>query len=248
MDMPNLPYGISGVYEIKNVVNGHRYIGSSIDVYRRWRSHASYLNRNASECRKLQRAWNKYGEDNFAFQVISFCEPEETLALEQKALDELKPEYNLARSTTAPTLGMTYSEETRRKMSRSQSGKKNPMYGKSPSEETRQKLSDAHRGKNNSFYGKTHSEETRRRLSEIAKKRWAENPPIRTEEHNRHIGEALRGNKNSKGLKFSEEHKRKISEALKGRHVSDETRQKISEARRKSYEQKQLSAAKEALT
>lgn len=30
---------LSGVYEIRNTLNNKRYIGSSINIYRRWRDH-----------------------------------------------------------------------------------------------------------------------------------------------------------------------------------------------------------------
>ena len=39
---------ISGVYKITNKINEHSYIGSSIDIYKRWITHKWYLNRNKS--------------------------------------------------------------------------------------------------------------------------------------------------------------------------------------------------------
>ena len=240
MNIPDIPRGLSGIYQIKNIESGHRYIGSSIDINRRLLDHASHLRRNSNECSHLQNAYNKYGDACFECQILLLCPENKTLYYEQAFLDRFHPRYNIARSVTAPTLGLKYSEKTRKKMSRSQSGKNNPMYGKSPSKIHRERISAALSGEKNSFYGKTHSKETRQLLSEQMKQRWADGVYVRTAEHNRKIGEGLRGNQNAKGLKFSEEHKRKISEALKGMKRSEETKRKISESRKKMFAQRRL--------
>ena len=98
------------------------------------------------------------------------------------------------------SIGRVVTEETRAKMSKSQSGRKhkpetlelmsknnagsnNPRYGIEVSEETRQKLSIAGKGKKHSeeaiakmrkaATGKKHSEETRRKMSESHRRRLA---------------------------------------------------------------------------
>lgn len=53
---------LSGVYEIRNTLNNKRYIGSSINIYRRWRDHKRMLNLSVHPNKHLQSAWNKYGE------------------------------------------------------------------------------------------------------------------------------------------------------------------------------------------
>lgn len=90
--------------------------------------------------------------------------------------------------------GIIVSEETRRKLSKINSGKNHPQYGKPKSEETRRKLSECNKnrpqeviekirqaklGEKNWFYGRTGpahpmfgrkaSEETRKKLSEMKK-------------------------------------------------------------------------------
>ena len=35
---------MSGIYEIRNVLNNHRYIGSSVDIKKRWRDHKGISN------------------------------------------------------------------------------------------------------------------------------------------------------------------------------------------------------------
>lgn len=60
-----------GVYKITNTVNGKVYIGSTtIGFKNRWATHRNEL-RNRRHCNKhLQRAWNKYGENAFSFEVL----------------------------------------------------------------------------------------------------------------------------------------------------------------------------------
>lgn len=82
---------ICGIYKIQNSINGKVYIGSSKDIYRRWSDHKSSLKRNAHHSYKLQRAWNKYGADNFTFDIIQIVEDVCNLKnLEQTCLDSYK--------------------------------------------------------------------------------------------------------------------------------------------------------------
>jgi predicted GIY-YIG superfamily endonuclease len=50
---------ISGVYEIKNTLNNKRYIGSSVNIQKRWYAHKRMLNLNTHPNKHLQAAWNK---------------------------------------------------------------------------------------------------------------------------------------------------------------------------------------------
>ena len=59
-----------------------------------------------------------------------------------------------------------HSESTKRKISESHKGDKNPMFGKHLSDETKRKLSDKLKGENNPMFGKPFSEEHKRKLSE----------------------------------------------------------------------------------
>lgn len=78
--------------------------------------------------------------------------------------------------------GKTISEETKKKMSKSQKlVKRKPMSeetkekirnakkGVKLSEETKKKMSESHMGEKNHFYGKTHSNETIIKISETKK-------------------------------------------------------------------------------
>ena len=65
-----------GIYKITNTVNGKIYIGSAVDLSRRKRDHFWSL-RKGTHCNAyLQKSFNKYGENNFSFEVLSTCLPE----------------------------------------------------------------------------------------------------------------------------------------------------------------------------
>lgn len=61
---------ISGIYSITNKINGKIYIGSSKNIYCRKTQHYSELRGRYHENIFLQRSWNKYGEENFVFNLI----------------------------------------------------------------------------------------------------------------------------------------------------------------------------------
>ncbi len=87
----------SGIYIIRNIVNGKCYIGSSKNCYTRKRKHFSELDRNNHRNSHLQRAHNKYGKDNFTFEVLYFCREEILLQQEQMLLDAFMPNlYNIS--------------------------------------------------------------------------------------------------------------------------------------------------------
>ena len=105
-----------GIYSIFNLQNGKRYIGSSVDLYNRLHEHWHNLKNNKAHNKHLQSAWNKYEEENFSFNILEFCEPEERFDREQYYMDFMKPEYNFVANVTA-NLGRDVSEEQRKKIS-----------------------------------------------------------------------------------------------------------------------------------
>lgn len=89
------------VYAIRNLVNKRVYIGSTIDHEGRWYQHRWYLKRKTHTNRHLQRAWNKYGEDNFVFEILRPVLKGKLLETEQRYLNEHKKNsYNLASDVT----------------------------------------------------------------------------------------------------------------------------------------------------
>lgn len=118
-----IPKGSSGVYRIKNKVNGRYYIGSARNLFNRLWTHLSTLINNTSHNRRLQNDWNKYGYKNFEFSVLEICERDLIMDVEQRYLDVgfLTPELFYNNKPVAKS-GVTgrYSLELRRKMSERQ--------------------------------------------------------------------------------------------------------------------------------
>ena len=69
-----------GIYRIKNLKNKKCYYGSSKNIEKRWRTHSNNLKNGKHHNIHLQRSWDKYGEDNFVFELVEECN--ETILLE----------------------------------------------------------------------------------------------------------------------------------------------------------------------
>jgi len=119
----------SGVYAIRNLVNGKRYIGSATRCFReRWRSHRCDLKAGRHHSARLQYSWNKHGESNFVFEVVELCVSGHCIDVEQVLMDfydATNPDhgYNICKNA-GNCVGHKFSDESRAKMSRSQAGKK----------------------------------------------------------------------------------------------------------------------------
>ena len=206
------------VYKITNTVNGKAYIGISIYEPEKQRIKQHLAGRGN---RLIASAVKKYGKESLAYEILEdniFPELLSDLEISYiKRYNTLVPNgYNLSlggehgkhsevsrqkmsdiqkSNPSRGMLGKKHSVETRKRMSETQSGEKNPRFGKpSPrrgkkhTEASKQKMSKSRKGKTSSNKGKvfspqarrnmskahlgqTPTDETRRKLSEAAKKR-----------------------------------------------------------------------------
>lgn len=62
-----------GIYKIENSINGKVYIGQSVDVDKRFKSHIRELRKGKHNNRFLQDDWNTFGEEAFTFELIKKC-------------------------------------------------------------------------------------------------------------------------------------------------------------------------------
>lgn len=120
-----------GIYLFKNIINGKVYIGSSKNIYRRKNEHLKKLSKNCHHCKGLQNAWNKYGENNFSFEILeTLQEYDKTILLIReeffinKVLNENRK--NLYNSKLKPTCNFKpfFTEELRSKQSQRMLGNK----------------------------------------------------------------------------------------------------------------------------
>lgn len=61
---------IKGIYSIRNKENNKRYIGESTNIIKRFKEHKESLEQNKHHSYKLQKDYNKYGVDNFEFEIL----------------------------------------------------------------------------------------------------------------------------------------------------------------------------------
>ena len=155
-----------GIYQIRNLVNDKIYIGSSYILARRWEEHKKTL-RGGYHCNcYLQNAWNKYGEENFVFEVLDEIDNDDELEqIEQWYLDNWKPQYNLSKYVNAPMRGRKHTKESRRKMSEGKLGEKGTFWGKHHTDESKNKISIALRGSKHYLWGKQIPDETKKKMS-----------------------------------------------------------------------------------
>lgn len=105
------------------------YIGSSVNVKKRWSMHRCSLRRGDHHCVRLQRSWNKYGEQEFAFEIVEFVSNKGDLRnREQCWLDVTKasdPDFGFNSSPDAErNSGRKWTEEQRARHSKAMTGRK----------------------------------------------------------------------------------------------------------------------------
>lgn len=92
-----------GIYQITNKINGKKYIGSSINVFKRWKQHVADLHYGLHHSHLLQKDWDKYGLNDFTFEILEYVENKnDLLTIEQMWLDgeDINDLYNVSSSTT----------------------------------------------------------------------------------------------------------------------------------------------------
>jgi group I intron endonuclease len=152
-----------GIYKITNKINGKCYIGSSLNITKRKNKHFGGLKLNIHPNKHLQSAYNKYGFENFTFEIIEETEKTNLLLKEQYYIDTLRPEYN-KRLIAESNLGIKFCVEARNNMSIAMSGKGNNFYNRKHSKETKDKM-------RKKKIGVKQSEETKiKRISKLNKK------------------------------------------------------------------------------
>lgn len=168
---------ICGIYSIRNVVNGKRYIGQSVNIKVRWKQHESELKHGTHDNDYLQKSWNKYGPDNFIFEILEECDRQELDDKERYYIhyyDTLNRDhgYNLKDGgqdhpkckeqvceKMSKIMKEVFSDPEKRKKQRDSAIKQwqNPA------------IREKHMGKNNGMYGKKHTLEARKKMSQNRK-------------------------------------------------------------------------------
>ena len=172
-----------GVYQIRNIITRYCYTGQSIHLKSRPNDHWSKLKNNKHDNSHLQKSYNKHGKDNFVFEILMYCAPEELTLYEQLFYD-INKSHNLSyniRECVDSNKGFHHTEETKKMLSHIAKNISNETRekmrkanaGRTHSSETIKKLS----GKNNHNYGKSPSKETKaKRLKNMPDQNGKNNP------------------------------------------------------------------------
>lgn len=153
----------SGIYKWTHLKTKNFYIGSSINLWRRFLNYYnfSYISKNNLI---ISRALVKYGYLNFSLEILEYCDKSNLLEREQYYLDLLKPTYNILK-LAGSSIGFKHSENTKIKISKSLKGvyigERSSLFGRTHTEETKKLMSQTKIGINNPLYGKTHTEYTK---------------------------------------------------------------------------------------
>lgn len=152
-----------GIYRWKNIITGKSYIGSSINLSRRFSSYYSliYLKRRVKiGTSVIYSSILKNGYSSFSLDILEYCESNVVILREQYYIDLLKPEYNILK-IAGSRLGSTQSENTKELIS-------NALNNRVFSDESKEKMRLAIKdrvGIKTSFFGKRHTIETKNKIA-----------------------------------------------------------------------------------
>lgn len=166
----------SNIYVFTNKINNKKYVGQSINPKERYKQH---IKDSKNDNLLFHNAINKYGIDNFDFEIIEKDVSIEEIGCREmfwiKELNSKKPNgYNLTDGGEG-TIGYSHTEEAKIKMSCMKKGK----FTHYQTQETRDKISMANKGTKPSDFcikraietnkGRSISEETKKKISDSSK-------------------------------------------------------------------------------
>lgn len=211
------------IYKITNLANGKFYIGSTMHKFvKRKSEHVTALQKGYHFNSHLQSAWNKYGEENFTFEVIQEfidgMDQVEVLKKELEIIESLCPEYNICRKTAGGKLGRTLSEEEKKKIGDIHRGKRH-------SEETILKIKEVRKRQ-------IITEDHKRKISESSKGRKIIKTKPNSDKQKETARKLLLYHSQSKTGLYSEEVNKKKSDTLKRVFNTPEMKEKLKSAAR----------------
>jgi len=209
------------IYKATNTKNGKVYIGQTIQSLNQRKIDHQRKSELYGSTSYFHAAIRKYGFSFFSWEIIDRAESESELNKKEKLwISELKSNqktygYNLTTGGDSIKLN----EESRKKISESVTGSKNPNFGKKRSEATRLKSSLSQKGRKKkpesvekmrrSLTGKRQPPEVvDKRRQKMLGRKWSAESIEKTRQANL-------------GSKRSEESKRKMSAARKGRFLGE---------------------------
>lgn len=162
---------ICGIYCIENILDKSKYIGQSKNIKQRLCDHKRTLKNGTHFNLHLQRAYKKYGKENFRFYILEKCNQEslsdkEIFWIKKFIADDRKNGYNFR---TGGTTGFVYGEEFRKNCQKRMFGN-SYARGNKMKLESKQAMSNSRIGNKNRL-GIQHTQEIKNKISASGQKR-----------------------------------------------------------------------------
>ena len=163
--------GKTGVYCLVNLINGHIYIGSSVNLAVRMSNYlnTTYLKNRKNNNMPIIQALLKYGQENFTVLIVEYVDIENLSVRETFYITHLLPYYNVLKQGYS-SLGYKHTEATKQLFATPHpsvgSGSTELAQNKVHSDKTKALISKALVGENNPFYNKSHSMDAKLRMIE----------------------------------------------------------------------------------
>lgn len=193
----------SGIYRIRNTVNGKVYIGSAKNFIKRWKRHQTSLDKNKHCNIRLQRSYNIHGKTSFVYEIIELVEYEKNKIIEREnyyiqLYDSKNTGYNIADGSFGDVL-TAHPDRTRiiEQMVESSKRRAELLTDDERQNELQNRINNS-TGDKNGMFGKTHTTGARNKISK-ARSEYV----------------IINGCGPNKGKKLSVDHKKKISDNAK---------------------------------
>lgn len=167
----------SGIYLLTHLESNKMYVGSSENLYRRFKYYYSKANLTRNTNSRICNALLHYGHSAFSLTILEYVNVKDLtkseakdiiISREQFYIDLLNPEYNILRTagslfprgpvgTAGRKPGFKHSAITIAKFKKAKINENNPMFSKFHTEETKLKMS-------NLKIGKLHSDDTKLKI------------------------------------------------------------------------------------
>ncbi len=149
-----------GIYCLVNIINGHIYIGSSVNLAVRMTNYlnTTFLKHKKNNNMPIIRALLKYRQENFAVLIVEYVDIENLSLRETYYITHLLPYYNVLKQGYS-SIGFKHREATKQMLSEL-------AKNRTHSDQTKALICKALVGDNNPFYDKNHSVESKLRMIE----------------------------------------------------------------------------------
>lgn len=234
---------ISGIYKITSITKPDRmYVGSTIDMKKRWGAHLNDLKNNKHRNKKLQRHYNKYGKDDLIFSIIISCDKSELKPIngivrpEQFFIWAYNPYFNIC-TWAGSSVGVKRTAKQIERNRETHIGAKNVRYGAKLTPEHIQILIDSNKNRGV-------SEETKEKIR-IARKGTKASAETKKKMSIKRKGKLtpmagmIPWNKGKTNI-YSEETIQKIRDARAKQVFSEESQKKKSETMKRIWENRRL--------